>query len=324
MAVCLYKKEKECALANVASLSPGTWQISLPFQGESDIIGSYLLAGEQELTIIDPGPGSTYEALLAAIQEAGFAPQEVTHILLTHIHLDHAGATGTLLQHMPRAQVYVHSKGAAHLLDPSRLVASSQRIYGDRMESLWGKIEPVPQERLHLLEDGAILNAANRRLEVHYTPGHAIHHIIFFDVHRGDLFAGDVAGVRLQDIDYVRPPTPPPDLDLEAWFASLDKIKQLRPDVLYIAHFGPTRYSTQHIGHLREKLIAWGDLVLHAMRSGKSEEEIISSLIAQTEPELRRLARDERVLKRYEIATNYAMTVQGYMRYWRKNHPERL
>lgn len=311
-------------MANVTLLGPGLWQISLPFQGESDIIGSYLLAGEQELAIIDPGPGSTYEALLAAIQEAGFAPQEVTHILLTHIHLDHAGATGTLLQHMPRAQVYVHSKGAPHLLDTSKLVASSERIYGDRMQSLWGKIEPVAQEKLHILDDGAILNVADRRLEVHYTPGHAIHHVIFFDVHRGDLFAGDVTGVRLQGIDYVRPPTPPPDLDLEAWFASIDKIKQLRPDVLYLGHFGPTRYSTQHIGHLREKLIAWGDIVLHAMREGKNEEEITSLLITQTEPELRRFTRDEQALKRYEIATNYAMTVQGYMRYWRKKHPERL
>lgn len=311
-------------MADVTSLSPGTWQISLPFQGESDIIGSYLLAGEKELAIVDPGPASTHEALLSAIQEAGFAPQEVTHILLTHIHLDHAGATGTLLHHMPRAQVYVHSKGAAHLLDTSKLVASSQRIYGDRMQALWGNFEPVAQEKLHIIDDGAILNAADRRLEVHYTPGHAIHHVIFFDVHRGDLFAGDIAGVRLQGVDYVRPPTPPPDLDLEAWFTSIDKIKQLRPDVLYLGHFGPTRYSTQHLGRLREKLLAWGDIVLNAMREGKGEEEIIPLLIAQTEPELRRLARDEQTIKRYEMATNYAMTAQGYMRYWRKKHPERL
>ena len=311
-------------MAAVTLLSPGTWQISLPFLGEPGIIGSYLLAGEHELAIIDPGPGSTYEALLAAIQEAGFAPQEVTHILLTHIHLDHAGATGTLLHHMPRAQVYVHSKGAPHLLDTSKLIASSERIYGERMQQLWGNIEPVAQERLHILEDGAILNIADRRLEVHHTPGHAIHHVIFFDVHSGNLFAGDVAGVRLQGIDYVRPPTPPPDLDLEAWFSSIDKIKQLRPDILYLGHFGPTRYSAQHFGHLREKLISWGDIVLRAMREGKSEEEILPLLIAQTEPELKRCARDGHVLARYEIATNYAMTVQGYMRYWRKKHPERL
>jgi len=228
-------------LTAVTQLSPGLWQVSLPFQGEPEIIGSYLLAGGNELAIIDPGPGSTYEALLAAIREAGFDPQEVTHLIATHIHLDHAGATGTLVQHMPRARVYAHSKGASHLIDTSKIVASATRIYGDRMQQLWGMIESTPQERLQTIEGGEILNVAGRRLEVHYTPGHAVHHVIFFDVHSGELFAGDTAGVRLQGIDYVRPPTPPPDLDLEAWSESIDKIRRLRPDILYLGHFGPAR-----------------------------------------------------------------------------------
>ncbi|HEY7419896.1 MAG TPA: MBL fold metallo-hydrolase [Ktedonobacteraceae bacterium] len=308
----------------VTRYSSGTWQVSLPFQGEHDIIGSYLLVGESEIALIDPGPGSTYEDLLAALKQADIDPQNVTHILVTHIHLDHAGATGTLLHHMPRAHVYVHSKGAPHLLDTSRLVSSAARIYGDRMKQLWGEIESVPQERLHVVEDGTVLNVAGRRLEVHYTPGHAVHHVAFFDVHSGELFVGDVAGVRLQDVDYVRPPTPPPDLDLEDWFGSIDKIRRLRPDVLYLGHFGPTKYSLQHLERLREKLITWGDFVLNAMREGKAEAEIISQLIEHTAPELQRVAKSEHALKRYDIATNYPMTVQGYMRYWQKRHPDRL
>ena len=311
-------------MAALTQLSPGTWQISLPFQGEPEIVGSYLLAGGNDLAIIDPGPGSMVEPLLATIHDAGFEPHEVTHLIATHIHLDHAGAMGTLLQHMPEAKVYAHSKGTPHLIDTSKVVASASRIYGKRMQELWGKIEPVPEERLHILEDGDILNIANRRLEVHYTPGHAAHHVIFFDVHSGELFAGDVAGVRLQDIDYVRPPTPPPDLDLEAWFESIHKIKQMRPDVLYLAHFGPTKNPQQHFERLHEKLISWGDFVLGAMRDGKNEEEITQMLIAQTEPELRRATSDPQALQRYNIATNYEMTVQGYMRYWTKKHPERL
>jgi glyoxylase-like metal-dependent hydrolase (beta-lactamase superfamily II) len=305
-------------------LTSGTWQISLPFQGEHGIIGSYLLSGGDDLAIIDPGPGSTLEALLASLREAGFDPQQVTHLIATHIHLDHAGATGSLLRHMPRATVYVHSKGAPHLLDTSKVVASAARIYGDRMEPLWGQIEAVPQERLHVIEDGDILNVANRRLEVHYTPGHAVHHVIFFDVHSGELFAGDVAGVRLQGIEYVRPPTPPPDLDLEDWSASIDKVLSLRPDVLYLGHFGPTHNPPEHFARLREKLYAWGEFVLGAMREGKGEAEIIEMLIAHTQPELLRSAHDAHALARYEIATNYAMTVQGYMRYWRKKHPKRM
>jgi glyoxylase-like metal-dependent hydrolase (beta-lactamase superfamily II) len=308
----------------ITQLRPGTWQVSLPFQGEYDIVGSYLLVGENEIAIIDPGPGSTAEALLSGLREAGYNPQDVTHLIATHIHLDHAGAMGSLIQQMPRAKVLVHSNGAPHLIDPSKVVASATRIYGERMQTLWGAIEPVPQERVHVIEDEDVLRVAGRRLEVHYTPGHAIHHVIFFDVHSGELFAGDVAGVRLQGIDYVRPPTPPPDLDLEAWSNSIDTLKRLRPDVLYLSHFGPTSNPAIHLSHLREQLSAWGNFVLEAMRQGKNEAEIIDLLVAQMDPQLQRITTDPRSLRRYEIATNYAMTVQGYMRYWKKRHPERL
>jgi glyoxylase-like metal-dependent hydrolase (beta-lactamase superfamily II) len=311
-------------LSNVTQVSPGTWLISHPFLGEHGIIGSYLLAGANNLAIIDPGPGSMLDSLLASIQEAGFDPQDVTHILATHVHLDHAGATGSLVRRLPRAQVYAHSKGVPHLLDTSKVVASAARIYGERMQLLWGEIEPTPPERLHVLEHGNALHIAGRRLEVLYTPGHAVHHISFLDPNSGEAFVGDVAGVRLQDVDYVRPPTPPPDIDLEAWSVSMNLIKSLRPEVLYIAHFGPIRDIDSHFERLHEKLYSWGDFVLAAMRDGKDEAEIIKMLIAQTQPELEGVANSPGAIQRYEIATNYPMTVQGYMRYWRKKHPERL
>ncbi len=192
------------------------------------------------------------------------------------------------------------------------------------MQSLWGAIEPTPKERLSIIEEGDTLNVAGRRLEVHYTPGHAIHHVIFFDAHSGELFVGDVAGVRLPGVDYVRPPTPPPDLDLEAWSESMELVKSLRPEVLYIGHFGAVKNAPQHFERLREKLYTWGAVVLAAMHDGKNEAEITNLLIEQTQPELERAAGDHHALVRYEIATNYPMTVQGYMRYWRKKHPERL
>ncbi len=312
-------------MSTVTKLSSGLWQISLPFQGEHEIVGSYLFAGNNDLALIDPGPGSTLEPLLASIREAGFEPRDVTHILATHIHLDHAGVAGSLIRHMPKAQVYVHTLGAPHLLDTRKVIASATRIYGDRMQLLWGDIEPVPYERLRVIDDGDTLNIAGRTLNVHYAPGHAIHHVIFFDPQSGELWAGDVAGVRLPGVDYVRPPTPPPDVDLEAWSASLDLINRLQPSVAYIAHFGPITNVPQHLDCLREKLYTWGEFVLTAMRSGKTEAEIISLLIAHTEPELQQVAgNNPQVLKRYEIATNYAMTVQGYIRYWKKRHPERL
>ncbi len=311
-------------MAKVTQIRPGAWQVSLPFLDEHEIIGSYLLAGENELAIIDPGPSSTVDALLASIREVGFDPQEVTHILTTHIHLDHAGSAGMLVRRLPRAQVFVHSKGAPHLIDTTSLAASASRIYGDRLQLLWGNIEATPAERVQTIEGRDVLKVAGRRLEVHYTPGHAVHHVIFFDAHSGELFAGDVAGVRLPGVDYIRPPTPPPDLDLEAWSDSISLVRNLRPDVLYIAHFGPVRDIGQHFGRLREKLQSWGDFVLESMRNGKDEGEIIAMLIEKTQPELQRAARDPHALQRYEIAANYAMSVQGFMRYWKKKHPERL
>ena len=320
----IVKKNREDLVTKVKQLRAGLWQISLPFQDEEEIIGSYLLAGKDELMLIDPGPSSTLEALLDGLRVAGFDPQDVTHILATHVHLDHAGAIGSLARRISKARVYVHKLGAPHLLDTSKLVSSAQRIYGERMQPLWGEIEAVPTEQLNVLEGNEIFNVAGRRLEVHYTPGHAIHHIICFDAHSGELFAGDIAGVRLPGVDYVRPPTPPPDLDLEAWSNSLDLLKRLRPDVLYLGHYGAATNVLAHISSLRERLSGWGEFVLRSMNEGKNEEEIISLLIKQSNPELERVTHSFQDVVRYDIATNYPMTVQGYMRYWRKRHPERI
>lgn len=167
-------------------LGPGTWQLSLPFRDESGIIGTYLLASGSEIALIDPGPGSTSGALLESIRQIGFDPADVTHLIATHIHLDHAGAIGALAHLMPKARVFAHSKGTPHLIDPGKLIISAQRIYGERMQPLWGEISAVPEERIRVLDDGDVLRVAGQRLEVHYAPGHAIHHIIFFNVHTGE------------------------------------------------------------------------------------------------------------------------------------------
>lgn len=311
-------------MTKVTQLRAGLWLISLPFQDEEEIIGSYLLAGNGELAIIDPGPSNTLEALFQGIQQAGFDPQDLTHVLATHIHLDHAGAAGSLARRIPKAQVYAHKLGTPHLLDTSKLIMSAQRIYGERMQELWGEIEAVPEDRLKPLEGGDILNITGRRLEIHHTPGHAIHHIIYFDAHSGELFAGDIAGVHLHGSNYVRPPTPPPDLDIEDWSRSLDLLKHLRPDVLYIGHYGAVTNMESHVNSLRERLYDWGDFVLRAINEGKSEEEIIAQLIKQANPELERVSNSFHNVMRYDIAANYPMTVQGYIRYWKKKHPEKL
>lgn len=311
-------------MAIVSKQSPGLWHISLPFQGEHGVIGTYVLAGKDEVALIDPGPETTIDSLLASLEEAEFSPQSITHILLTHIHLDHSGGVGALLKHMPTAKVLVHRKGAPHLEDPAKLIVSATRVYKDRMKELWGNIEPVPEKNVQVIDDGDILNIAGRRLEVHYTPGHASHHVVFYDVHSGELFAGDAAGVRLQHVDYVRPPTPPPDVDIEAWSMTIDLLKKLRPDILYLAHFGPVRNAIPYLEQFRAQLFAWGDIVLQSLQEGKAEAEIVQILIDKTMPELQRKGADAQTIKRYDLGTNYEMTAQGYIRYWRKKHPERF
>jgi glyoxylase-like metal-dependent hydrolase (beta-lactamase superfamily II) len=312
-------------LAIVKKLSPELWQIDLPFQGEHEVISPYLISGKDELALIDPGPENVSDHLFASIREAGFAPGDITHILLTHIHLDHAGGVGSILPQMPKARVFVNEKGAPHLIDTTKLITSATRIYGDNMQNLWGKIENVPADRIQAIAGGEILQIAGRRLEVHYTPGHASHHVVFFDVHAGELFVGDAAGVRLPNVSYVRPPTPPPDFNLEEWSSTIDLLKKLHPDILYLSHFGGSDEPDKHLDNLRENLITWGDYVIKALQDGKSVTEISTLLKTRTEPDIQQRAKgDPQIVKRYDLTSSYEMTVQGYVRYWKKYHPERL
>lgn len=309
-------------------LAPDLWLLDTLFQGEPGVIASYLLTGASGLALVDVGSAASLDHLLAGIRAAGHEPEEIEHILLTHIHLDHAGATGALLRHAPHARVYVHSIGAPHLVNPEKLIDSASRIYGDKMHVLWGDMLPVPADRITTLEDGVEVRAGDRVFNVLYTPGHAIHHVAFHDPAHAAIFPGDVAGVRLQDIDYVRPPTPPPDLNLEDWSASIERLRALRPETLYLPHFGPARGSDSHFTELQERLFAWGAIVARGMREGRNDQQLAEDLASASDPDVARVAsasgHDGHAVQRYELATNYLMSAQGYMRYYRKSHPEAI
>lgn len=310
----------------VVQLADDLWQIDLRHQGQPGVIASYLLVGSAGPALVDVGPGATVPRLLEGIRAAGFEPEAIEHLLLTHVHLDHAGATGTLLRQMPRARAYVHSIGAPHLIHPEKLIASAERIYGDQMATLWGEILPVPAERLVAIDEGSTLRAGSRELRALYTPGHAIHHVAFHDAAQGEVFAGDVAGVRVPGAGTVRPPTPPPDLDLEAWEASIARIEGLAPRTVYLAHFGPVRDVAPHLAQLRRRLRDWGQLVLAGMRAGEPTERIAARLAGDLDPAVASLPEAEReeALGRVELASNHLMAAQGYMRYFTKHHPELL
>lgn len=312
--------------ARATQLAEDLWLIDTLFQGEAGVIASYLLTGSHGLALVDVGSAASVEHLLAGVLEAGFDPAEIQHLLLTHIHLDHAGAAGTLVRLLPRAHAYVHLRGAAHLAEPSKLLASAARIYGEDMERLWGQVEPVPIDRMTTLDEGDEIEIGSRLLNVLYSPGHATHHIAFHDAARRELFSGDAGGVRLEGLDFVRPPTPPPDLNLEDWSSTIARFAALRLNRLFVAHYGPAEGVEPHLRQLDERLRRWGELLLPGIRAGASDAELAETLRRDADPELARVAgeRDDAALRRYELATNYLMSAQGYVRYYRKHHPELL
>ncbi len=322
-------------MANVARNNGGKavridddlWVLDTFYQGEPGVIASYLLTGSAGLGLVDVGSAASVEQVLSGVRAAGFDPHDIQHLVLTHIHLDHAGAAGTLTRLLPHAQVYVHRIGAPHLIDPSKLLSSAERIYGDRMQTLWGNMEPVPAERLTIVDDGDKLAVGDRTLHALYTPGHAIHHLAYHDAAHSAVFAGDVAGVRLEGMGFVRPPTPPPDLHLEDWNASLDRLAALDLRTLYLPHFGAAGDIPAHFEQLRKRLADWGQVLLPGIRAGKPDEALAEELAAHTDPEIARLAASGATadaVHRYELATNYLMSAQGYVRYYRKVRPELL
>jgi glyoxylase-like metal-dependent hydrolase (beta-lactamase superfamily II) len=219
-------------------------EIDVLFQGTPRAICCFVI----DDVIVDPGPESSHERLLEGLD--GFVPRA---ILLTHIHFDHAGATGVLCRRWPDTEVWVHERGARHLADPSRLVASARRIYGDEFDRLWGEVSAVPEERMRVLSGGERRDG----FHVEYTPGHASHHVAYLHEASGTAFTGDVAGVRIGD-GPVLPPTPPPDIDVELWLASIDVVEAWQPQQIAVTHFG-AHAPAGHLDALRERLRLWAD-----------------------------------------------------------------
>lgn len=302
--------------ASIAPIADGVTRIDLQFQGRPQVIAAYLLYDGREAALIETGPASTAENLLAGIQAAGVPLEAVRHLIVTHIHLDHAGACGLLVQRMPWAKVYVHPVGAPHLADPSRLLASAARIYGDLLEPLWGKVIPVPSDHIVVVPDGERLRVAGHTLVAFDTPGHARHHHAFLDEASGLLFTGDIAGVRMPGVRYVRPPTPPPELDLEAWSASIARLRALPTTGLCLTHFDVHRGDIEwHWEDLERRLWEWGQRIREMMEENLEEAEIARRLQAGADAELRAAGADPEF---YDVAVSYESVVAGYLRYWRK------
>ena len=301
-------------------LAAGISFVDLKFRQTPRIVATAVLHGASGVALIDPGPTSTLPTLRHGLDEAGISMTDVTSIVLTHIHLDHAGATGTLIQENPRQKVYVHEKGARHLVDPERLLASATRLYGDAMDSLWGEVRPVPQESLVVLAGGEQFEAGGRELRVEYTPGHASHHVSYFNSDSGIAFVGDTVGIKRTANGYVLPPTPPPDIDLEAWEVSLSRIERWRPATLFLTHFGPSAPVGPHVTGFRESLALVADLARASLVRDEGDEAREAWFADQVRLELRRRL-GEADASAYEVAGRFDLNWRGLARYLRKSEP---
>jgi glyoxylase-like metal-dependent hydrolase (beta-lactamase superfamily II) len=232
--------------------------LDLHHESAERVIGVYLLETEDGPALFDCGPTTCVERLEEGLRKRGLELSDLRHLLLSHIHLDHAGAAGVLVRRHPGLQVHVSEVGAPHLLDPTRLERSARRLYGDTFDALWGEVAPVPQENVHIAGANVV------GLECFPTPGHASHHVSYLD-RDGTLYAGDAAGVRIQPDRFVLPPTPPPDFDLETWLRTLDEIERRVPERLALIHFGVADDVARHLAELRGRLATWSERVASGM-----------------------------------------------------------
>lgn len=291
----------------------------MQFRRSPRVIATAVLSGPGGVTLIDPGPTSCLPALEAGLRDRGLALRDVRTVLLTHIHLDHAGATGTMLERVPGIRVYVHEVGAPHLIDPARLLASAARLWGDQMEALWGAFQPVPKSQLTALAGGERLDIGGRLLSVAYTPGHARHHVSFLDERDGVAYVGDTAGVRVAG-DYTFAPTPAPDIDVEAWQHSLDAIEAWQPVTLFLTHFGPVSPARAHLARLRGALTAQAQMVRELLAGGGSDAERIRVFVDAMRTAARRELSDADA-RATELAAPFEQLWYGLERYWRKKEP---
>jgi len=304
------------------TLAAGLDYVDLNFLATPQVIATAVLHHASGVALIDPGPSTTHQNLTQSLRGKGIAIRDVRQVLLTHIHLDHAGVTGTLVRENPAIEVLVHERGAPHMIDPSKLVASARRLYAADMDRLWGDFVPVPAERVRALKGGERITAAGRDLDVAYTPGHASHHVSFFDAASRVAFVGDTAGIRRTGRDYVMPPTPPPDIDLDAWRTSEDRILSWEPDTLFLTHFGPFHGARMHFQDMTARLDVWSAIVRRLLADRSLDED--ARLHAFVEEAVLDLSRKlgEQEAERYGRAGRLDYSWQGLSRYWRKRNEQ--
>lgn len=288
--------------------------LDLNFQGRPHAIASYLIRSGDAVVLIESGPGSTLAGLEAGLAKENLSPRDVTHVLLTHIHLDHAGAAGWMAKQ--GAQIYVHPVGAPHMLNPEKLIASATRIYGDRMQTLWGEFLPVPEEQLVIPNDAEEIVIGNLRFIPLNTPGHAEHHYSY--LFENIVFSGDVGGVRIPGYQYLRVPMPPPELHIERWHESIARLRKEKPARIAPTHFGIFDDVEWHLLEVEKGLDSAALWLEETMPSDPPVEGLRQSFTDWMMKEGEQIGLDPETVKVYELANPLGMSADGLLRYWKK------
>lgn len=303
---------------SVTELGEGRLLIDLDFRDEEGLVAAYLIPGPEGWTLLETGPTTCREPLLRGLSVAGVVPEEITKVLVSHIHLDHAGGLGALASDLPKATLYAHREGVPHLERPERLIASARRAWGAAADPLWGPIVPVPPDRIRPLEGTESFPVSGGVLRVLATPGHARHHVSFFDERTKSLYSGDSAGVHLPGAWRARPAVPPPDLDLEALFESLDRMRALGPARICYTHFGPVPATESTLRQYRSTIEEWKEVALDAARENAEPDRVARALATHEREEADahggRVAGEERG----ELVNGYSLAAQGFLRYFRR------
>ena len=297
---------------SVQELGQGRQLIDLDFRDTEGLVAAYLLPEPEGWMLVETGPSTCRESLIHGVARAGVGAEEVRHVLVTHIHLDHAGGMGAVVDAFPRATFYAHELGVPHLVDPTRLVASARRAWGSAMDTLWGPIAPVPAARIVALSGGERFPLRGGELRVLATPGHARHHFAFFDSGLRAIFCGDGAGVRLPHSSHLRPAVPPPDLDLDQLFASIEAMRATDPRLVLFSHFGPSPDGVADLVRYRSVVEHWRDVALAAALE-RPEVDFIEMRLREFDLST---LEQESVSERESLVSGYQLAAAGFLRYF--------
>jgi glyoxylase-like metal-dependent hydrolase (beta-lactamase superfamily II) len=300
---------------NLTDLGNDVFEIDTRMAGYSGITAGYLIRSERPC-LVETGAGNSAEVVRDTLSAAGIGPSDLATVVVTHIHLDHAGGVGDIAQMFPDAEIVVHEKGARHLADPSRLMASARKVWGSALDSLFGDLKPTDAVRIRAVEDTGIVDlGGGRRLESHYSPGHARHHVGLLDSLTGDLYVGDAAGVYIPETADLRPATPPPDFDLDSALASLDRFRALGPTRLLFSHYGPVEPADETLQRSAEELRLWVEMVTEAYDQRLDLDHAVAMVRERTDERYKALApdADPAVAEKAEIISATRNNVAGIM-----------